>query len=129
MKIFIETGHPDYLLSLNDIKDVGNDTYECTLNIRSKWITCERQFFFDVFHIKQFLENLEIMNNHFKGDAILKEQFEEQKIILKCNSLGKVTVSSSLVEHSDSDQSAEISFETDQTIISPLINQFSKLLN
>jgi hypothetical protein len=127
MNIEIQTNDENKQLILRDIRYGGADTYECLAFVKSGWLQCERQFFFGKFYAQEFLQKLNDMRTSFNGVAELKAEYEAQIISISCNQMGKVVVSGKFVEHSMLSQSFEFGFETDQTILSGLIKQFSRL--
>lgn len=128
MNIEIQTNDENKQLILRNIRDCGSDAYECLACVKSGWLQCERQFFFGKFYAQEFLQKLNEMNTSFSGIAELKAEYEDQIISIGCNQMGKVVVSGEFIEHSMISQSFEFGFETDQTILSSLIKQFTRLL-
>lgn len=128
MNIQIQTNDTNKKVELRNIKSAGADTYECLACVRSGWLQSERQFFFDKFYAQEFLNKLVEMNSSFSGVAQLKAEYEDQVITVSCDQLGKVIVMGEFIEHSMLSQSLEFGFETDQTIINGLIQQFKGLL-
>lgn len=128
MNIVLQTNEIDKIVEFRNCKYIGSDTYECFVFVKSGWLQCERQFFFDVYYTQQFIKCLNEMNLLFKGDAELKAEYEDQSITVACSHLGKVVIKGVFIEHSTLSQTFEFGFETDQTIFSGLIKQFSKLL-
>ncbi|RXJ66444.1 hypothetical protein CS022_24585 [Veronia nyctiphanis] len=128
MNIRLQTNDESKQLELRNISDAGADTYECLAYVKSGWLNCERQFFFGKYYAQEFLKKLSEMNLSFNGVAELKAEYEDQVITIGCNQMGKVVVSGEFIEHSMFSQSFEFGFETDQTVLSDLIKQFTRLL-
>jgi hypothetical protein len=126
MNIVLQTNNESQRLELRNIRKMGQ-SYQCFLVVDSRGFNATRGFYFDEHHLKMFLANLNEMDAKLEGEAILGHLFEDDQISLKGFKNGHVVVSGSLAEHSEYSQKLEFCFQTDQTVLKPLIKDFSKL--
>lgn len=128
MNIELETNDLSKQLILKNIRYAGSSTFECKAFVKSGWLQIDRQFFFGLFYVKEFLNTLQEMNSSLSGKTSLKAGYEDQIISLECGKMGKIVVSGEFIEHSMLSQSCEFSFITDQTVLPSLINQIGALI-
>jgi hypothetical protein len=126
MNIILQTNSESECLELHDIRKSGRD-YICSLVVESRGFSASRHFHFDEHHLKIFLENLNVMETKLEGEAILRHLFEDDQITLKGFRNGHIVVSGSLVEYSEYSQRLDFCFQTDQTVLKPLIKDLGKL--
>ena len=126
MNVILQTNSESKRLELHDIRKSGRD-YICSLVVESRGFSANRLFHFDERHLKTFLENLNVMDAKLEGEAVLSHLFEDDQITLKGFRNGHIVVSGSLVEHSEYSQRMEFCFQTDQTILKPLITDLDRL--
>jgi len=74
-----------------------------------------------------FLDNLAAMTTKLEGEALLRHSFEEDRISLKLSTLGHVIVSGFLAHEGECRQELHFCFETDQTVLQPLLEDFRAL--
>jgi len=120
MEIVLQTNDNGQRLELRDIW--RDDTiYECRIFISLDGFTVDRKFFFEWIFLLDFLKNLEHMNKELSGEAILKCEYEEEFIKVSCISQGHIRVAGLIVDQSWLRQEFRFEFETDQTMLGPLI--------
>jgi len=100
MDIRIETHDEKRQLALTNISDSSADVFECNALVKSGWLECNRQFFFGRYYAEQFLMAIIDMNSTFNGAAVLKAEYEDQKIVFTCNKMGRVFITGKFIEHS-----------------------------
>ena len=127
MDISLQTNSGDRRLEFRDVRKSGKEDYSCLLVLESRGFSANRSFYFDDYQLVRFLEDLVVMQRDVKGEALLRHSFEEDRILFKVSTLGHVVVSGFLVEQSDSRQELHFCFETDQTVLGPLLENFRAL--
>ena len=128
MNINLQTNSQSKKLELQNIKKTGNN-YKCFLIVNSRGFCVSRSFSFSDYYLKLFLENIIEMNLTFAGEAILKDgDYDDDYISITCEKTGHISVSGELIEYSEHPQSLNFCFQTDQTVLSPLIRDISKLI-
>ncbi len=126
MDVFLQTNSDSKRLELRGIRKTGQD-YACFLVVESRGFSAARSFYFDEHHLTTFVENLNVMESTLEGEATLRHSFEEDKILFKVSRNGHVVVSGFLVEHSECTQQLDFCFQTDQTVLKPLLQMFRRL--
>ncbi len=126
MDIKLQTHDDKKYLELRDISH-SKLNYECTLIVNSNGFAVERKFWFGEFYLENFVKNIKSMNLTLEGEAILREEFEDDFIKLSCDKHGHVYVNGLVVEHSELPQSLEFNFKTDQTCLKALISDIENL--
>jgi len=126
MDIILQTNNDSQRLELRSIRRTGQD-YSCLLVVESHGFSAARPFYFDEHHLKTFLENLDATESKLEGEAILRHSYEEDRVSFEGSRNGHVVVSGLLVEHSECTQQLEFCFQTDQTVLKPLIQAFRKI--
>lgn len=95
----------------------------CFLEVRSGPFSAAVNFYFDKGPWKSFLEGLDILDRTLEGVARLGQDFEEPYIELRGRGRGRVVVQGLLLEQSENSQRLEFSFETDQTVLGPFLEE------
>ena len=113
MNIKLQTQDGKKYLELQDIS-YSKPSYECTLMVDSNGFALERKFWFGDFYLGNFIKNIKSMDSFLEGEAILREEFENDFIKISCDKHGHVYVSGFIVEHSELPQRLEFNFKTDQ---------------
>jgi hypothetical protein len=126
MDIFLRTNSDSKRLEFRSIRKTEKD-YACFLIIESRGFSASRSFYFDDYHLTTFVESLNMMEPALEGEATLRHSFEEDRILFKVLRNGHIIVSGSLVEHSECTQQLDFCFQTDQTVLRPLLQEFGKL--
>ena len=126
MDITLQTNSDSQRLVFRSIRRTGQD-YSCFLVVESRGFSAARSFYFDEHHLKTFLENLNMMETALEGEAILRHSYEEDRVSFEVLRNGHVVVSGSLIEHSECTQQLDFCFQTDQTVLQPLLQEFRKL--
>jgi len=85
-------------------------------------------FYFDIQYFQEFLKKLRILDNTLEGEAILKQEYEDDFIRLSGQKYGHITVEGKIYEHSVFSQDIHFSFETDQTVLKHFIIDLEKCL-
>lgn len=127
MNIYLQTNTQSKRLEFHNVEKTGSD-FQCLLIIESSGFCAARSFYFGEFYLKAFLQNLIEMDKTFEGKAVLQHEFETDQISLICEKTGHIAVSGSLFDHSEYSQTLTFCFQTDQTILKSLIQDFSKLI-
>lgn len=127
-QIDLRTNDDSKLLRMKDIEKLAPDGYRCVLCVRSRGFSCERPFYFDDSSFPDAVAALRSMNASLSGEATISARWEEDFIRIEANEFGHVTVSGKFVEHAEIPQLLEFGFQTDQTVLGPLIRDFEKLL-
>lgn len=125
--ISLRTNSETKRLELRDIEGSGTDYY-CTLVIESSGFSAASRFQFNGDFLLAFLKDLNEMDVRLTGKATLKDYFYKDHITFEMLSTGRVFVSGLLANHGEYPQSLEFCFQTDQTVLKPLIEDFDKYL-
>jgi hypothetical protein len=119
----LQTNTPSKRLEFQNVKKAGG-AYQCFLIVESNGFCAARSFYFGEFYLKVFLENLIEMDKKFDGRVVLKHEHEHDQISIVCERTGHIIVSGSLFGHSQYSQDLTFYFQTDQTNLKPLIQDF-----
>ena len=126
MNIKLQTHDNKRYLEFRDIV-YAKPSYECILIINSNGFAAERRFWFGESYLGDFVKNIKYMDSSFEGEAVLREEFEDDFIKISCDKKGHIYVSGLIVEHSEVSQQLEFAFIADQTCLKPLILDIEKL--
>ena len=127
MDIALQTNSGTKQLEFRDVRRVGGEDYSCLLVLNSGGFCANRSFYFDVHNLVRFLDNLAVMATKLEGEALLRHSYEEDRISFKLSSLGHVVVSGFLAYEGECRQELHFCFETDQTVLRPLLENFRGL--
>jgi len=129
-EIILQTHDDTKVLRMSDLKKfTGGSGYSCNITIRSGGFSCERPFYFDDSHFPDAIEALQKMDAGEPGEAIIKGQWDDDFIKFESNQSGHVIVTGQMQEHSELSQLLKFGFQTDQTVLGPLVRGLSVLLN
>jgi len=121
--IELPTHREDQVLRLEGMqKFPDGDGYRAKLTVRSGGFGCSREFFFDVCSLVETLDALRRMDAGQPGSATLRGLWDRDHIDLEMNRRGHVTVSGELFESSEPEQMLRFAFQTDQTVLRPLLD-------
>jgi len=124
MNIQLRTNQTDPSLSLRDVTRFEDGSgYRAILEARSRGYEVRTPFYFEVQPLTQFLDQLVMMDRTVTGSAKLKPLYEDHFIELTLTSRGRVVVRGEVYEYSEHSQHLRFEFETDQTVLKPLIEQ------
>lgn len=113
-------------LSLNDFQFRETEG-DCDLEVRVRRFSVSNKFYFDLFYLKKFISQLIEMDKTLKGEAILREEYGDEYISLKCSKEGHLIVSGYMIERAQyPPQEFKFNFETDQTVLKPFISDLKK---
>ncbi len=125
--IFLRTNSETQRLEFRDIRGSGADYY-CTLVVESNEFSASSEFYFDEDSLLTFLKKLNEMEVSLEGKATFKNDFYQNHITFEMVSIGQILVSGFLAKFGEYPQSLKFCFQSDQTILKPLINDFNKYL-
>jgi len=122
MNVILRTNQADLCLALNAVQRFGdNSGYRAMLEVRSRGYQVRAPFSFEPSPLDQFILQLENMDRNLKGTARLKPMFEDHFIELTITNTGRVIVHGEIYDYSEHPQHLAFAFETDQTVLTPLI--------
>ena len=98
--------------------------WQGTLVLRSGAFTAELPFHFDDLVLGAFLRELDTMDRRLLGAATLSTPNEDPYVRLVVSPTGQVNVRGLLVDVRDPWQRLEFDFDTDQTVLRPLADDF-----
>jgi hypothetical protein len=127
-QIDLRTNDDSKLLQMKDIEKLRPDGYRCVLCVRSGGSSCERPFYFDDSSFPDAVAALRTMNASLAGATTIKGRWEEDFIYIEANEFGHVFVSGEIVEYAEIPQRLKFGFQTDQTVLGPLVRDFESLL-
>lgn len=124
----LQTNDPAKVVRLSRIKRYSDGSgYSCELTIVSGGFSCRRPFVFDDAALSAAVPQLQKMATAAPGTAIIKGQWEQDFLQIESNALSHVTVSGEVFEHSEFDQRLKFAFQTDETILAPLVEDLQTL--
>jgi hypothetical protein len=123
MDIELRTNQPEETLRLGNIARFADGSgYGTVLHVRSRGFEVSAPFYFEPQTLGRFLDDLVAMDRSLTGSAKLKPLFEDPFIELTLTPKGSVVVRGEVFEHSEHSQQLKFEFETDQTVLKPLID-------
>lgn len=123
MDIQLRTNRGDETLCLGNVERYADGSgYRTVLQVRSRGFEVSAPFYFEPHPLNQFLEDLVAMDRSLSGSAKLKPLYEDPFIELTLTRRGSVVVKGEMFEHSEHSQHLRFEFETDQTVLKPLID-------
>ena len=123
MDIVLRTNQPDPALAMRSVTHFGDGSgYRVMLEVQSRGFQVRVPFYFEPQPLAAFLDQLRAMDATLKGSACLKPLFEDPFIELTMTNRGRVVVRGELFEYSEHSQHLKFEFETDQTVLRPLID-------
>ena len=129
MIVTLPTNQENPALSLSAIERYSDGSgYASLLSVRSGNYSAEYKFYFEDQSLEAFVTQLEGMDSLLTGTARLQPLYEPQYIQLACDNSGRVLVSGDLPEHDAHGQRLTFAFQTDQTVLKPLISSLRAVL-
>ena len=126
--VHLPTHDPAKQLSLNNIRLAGHHDYlVADLHVRSGGFACDHAFYFGRFSAEELLSLLQEMQGGQVGEAVLKQEWEEDHLRFQNDRLGHVTVTGEMVQYGLGNRFA-FGMETDQTVLAPFIREFREAL-
>ena len=123
MDIALVTNQPEETLRLSEVVRYSDASgFGTVLQVRSRGFQVSAPFYFEPQPLEQFLHALIDMDQSLAGSARLKPLFEDPFIELTLTRRGSVVVRGEVFEHSEHSQHLKFEFETDQTVLKPLID-------
>ena len=123
MDIQLRTNRSDPLLRLRDVTRFEDGSgYRAVLEVRSRGFEVSTPFYFEPRPLAEFLNQLVVMDDTLVGSARLKPLYEDHFIELTLISRGRIVVRGEVFEYSEHAQHLGFEFETDQTVLKPLID-------
>jgi hypothetical protein len=95
-----------------------------TLALRSGPFAAELPFYFDDLVLGAFVRALDAMDRRLLGAATLSTPNEDPYVRLEVSPMGRVSVRGLLVDAANPWQRLEFEFDTDQTVLRPLADDF-----
>lgn len=127
-QIELQTQQPGTALVFSNIEKYKDGTgYHCNLIVQSGRFSCEGRFYFDERHLADAIEQLQSMERGSPGEAIIKDESEQDYVQFEMNRLRHVFVTGELREISERPQLFKFGFGTDQTVLGPLIRDLEAL--
>jgi hypothetical protein len=129
-RIELATNDADKLLVLEDIERFSDGSgWKALLRVRSGWLAFEHDLYFSEKHLASAISSLATMSRNGHAIAKLTGTWEPDFLCLELHTLGHVEVRGE-IGHGDSwKQIVRFSFQTDQTVIAPLMRDLSALLH
>ena len=125
MDIQLRTNQTDETLRLGNVERYADGSgYRTVLQVRSRGFEVTVPFYFEPHPLNRFLEDLVAMDRSLSGSAKRKPLYEDALIELTLTHRGGVVVKGEMFEHSEHSQYLKFEFETDQTVLTPLIDAF-----
>lgn len=122
MDIQLATNQPEETLRLNSVERYSDGSgFRTILQVRSRGFEVSAPFYFEPHPLEQFLDALVDMDRSLRGCAKLKPLYEDPFIELTLTTRGSIVVRGEVFEHSEHSQHLKFEFETDQTVLKPLI--------
>jgi hypothetical protein len=122
MDIQLVTNQPEETLRLNSVERYSDGSgFRTILQVRSRGFEVSAPFYFEPHPLEKFLDALVAMDRSLSGSAKLKPLYEDPFIELTLTPRGSVVVRGEVFEHSEHSQHLKFEFETDQTVLKPLI--------
>ena len=123
MNIVLRTNQVDPFLAMHAVQRFADDSgYRALLEVRSRGYQVRAPFYFEPWSLEQFITHLEQMDRTLTGTAKLKPMFEDHFVELTLTNTGRVVVHGEVFEYSEHGQHITFEFETDQTVLKPLID-------
>jgi len=101
--------------------------YRCELTIVSGGFSCVRPFYFDDDSLVDALAKLDEMDAGRPESTTIRCRWEEEFLQIGSNDMGHVFVSGEIIEYSERPQRLKFAFQTDQTVLGPLIRDLQAL--
>jgi hypothetical protein len=129
MDIQLRTNQPDPSFHLLDVTRFDDGSgYRAVLEVRSRGFEVSTPFYFEPQPLAQFLDELVAMDRALSGSAKLKPLFEDHFLELTLTRRGRIVVRGEVFEYSEHPQHLGFEFETDQTVLKPLIDELRACL-
>lgn len=129
-EIVLQTNDDKKVLRLSDFKKFEDGSgYSCKISVCSGDFSCDRPFYFDDSHFPDAIRALQQMDAGNLGEATIKGQWEDDFIKFTLDKIGHVVVVGQIFEHAELSQQLKFAFETDRTVLGPLIRGFLDLKN
>jgi hypothetical protein len=126
MDIHLRTSQASTTLRLGQFtRFVDGSGCQVMLDVVSRGFAARRPFYFEVHALANFLDGLRAMDRSLTGSAMLKPSFEDDFIEFTMAPRGRVIVRGELFELSEHSQHLQFEFETDQTVLKPLIDDLT----
>ena len=123
MDIELVTNQPEETLRLNGIERYSDGSgFRAVLEVRSRGFEVSAPFYFEPHPLGRFLDDLIAMDRSLTGSAKLKPLYEDPFFELTVTRRGSIVVRGEVFEHSEHSQHLKFEFETDQTVLKPLID-------
>jgi hypothetical protein len=123
MDIQLVTNQPEERLRLGSVVRYSDGSgFRTVLEVRSRGFEVSAPFYFEPHPLRRFLDDLVAMDHSLTGSAKLKPLYEDPFIELTLTPRGSVVVRGAVFEHSEHSQHLKFEFETDQTVLKPLID-------
>ena len=119
-------------IEFKEIFYVSGGFFSCNLRVNSPPFQCVKTFDFEINFAETLIVKLKEfyqIPHRFAPFKLAISHWEQEYISFSGDALGHIKVEGTLVQHGDSIQTLDFSFETDQTMIKNFIIDFEKLLN
>lgn len=122
MDVVLRTNQRDPHLAMRSVQRfASNSGYRVILEVNSRGYQVSAPFYFEEASLTRFLEQLEGMDRTLQGSALLQPTYEKHFLELTLTRTGRVVVRGEINEYSAHAQQLKFAFETDQTVLKPLI--------
>jgi hypothetical protein len=129
MDVVLQTHTTDPMLGLLDVtRFVDGSGYVATLRVCSRGFMLLRPFYFNEGGLFDFVGALGSMDRTLAGVAELRTPYEDDFIRLEVGSHGWVAVTGEVREYGGFDQRLRFGFDTDQTVLRPLVRDLEAVL-
>ena len=128
-KIELQTNCSNPTLWLSNVEKIGSDAFSCQLWVHSGPFTCETSFCFDTYSLVEAIASFQHMIDGSPGEATIRYRHEPGFIRFKMNQLGHVIVNGELFDLGLPQQMLKFAFQTDQTVLAPLVRDLSSIRN
>ena len=129
MDILLRTNQRDPSLAMRNVQRFADGSgFRVVLDVVSRDFRVRTPLYFEQWPLTQFIDQLVGMDRSLSGSAKLKPLHEDHFIELTLTRTGRVVVHGNVFEHSEHAQHLEFEFETDQTVLKPLIEDLKQCL-
>ena len=123
MDIVLRTNQSDPFLAMRGVQRfAGDGGYRVVLEVNSRGYQVRTPFYFETSSLDRFIEQLDGLDRTLRGEAVLRPVYEKHFIELTMTRTGRVVVRGEVFEYSEHGQQLCFEFETDQTVLRPLID-------
>jgi hypothetical protein len=114
-------------IELSRFEILADEGYKCQLSLVSGPFTADIEFWFDISSAKEVVTCLEHIYDKPRAEAKLAFRYEQPYIQFKGDGLGHIEISG-LLTYGPPFQRLEFTFQSDQTLVSPFVDELKALI-